>query len=136
MCQQVPSPQHSSLKVLVVDDTRLLRWSMTRLLEQLGHRCWTATNGYEGWQVAKSCRPDLVVTDLEMPIWNGFKLIRALRNGSPGDLGRVPVIVCSSRRDNLHLLHAMELGADAFVTKPLRVFELKLAIENSRPSTG
>jgi len=120
-----------SLNVLVVDDTRAIRWSTTVLLEQLGHRCRMAENGYMGWQLAKSFAPQLIVTDIEMPVWNGFNLIRALRNCGDPKLWQCPIVVCSSQWQRQRLLHAIELGADAFVTKPVRRTELKLAIQNA-----
>lgn len=125
------APEQEPLKVLVVDDTRLSRLLIAGLVQALGHRFETAVNGERGWHVARNQYPDLIVTDLEMPVWTGFDLIRTIRASGNPSLRQVPIIVCSTRRDHPHLFRAMEMGADAFVTKPVHASELRIAIQNA-----
>ncbi|TWT98350.1 response regulator [Stieleria varia] len=116
--------------VLAIDDTRVFRWLLSNLLERLGCRCITAQDGYAGWQLARTCHPDLIITDLEMPVWSGFELIRSVRQVGDRRIGDIPIIVCSTRSDRIYADHAIELGADAYVTKPIRPSELRIAIAN------
>lgn len=125
----VASPH--SMRILVVDDTRVSRCLIASLVRGLGHQFEMAANGKRAWQLACKTYPDLIVTDLEMPVWSGFDLINAIRSTSSESLRLIPIVVCSTRGDELHLNRAIEMGADAFVTKPVHANELRLAIQNA-----
>ncbi len=124
-------PRNEPLTILAVDDTRASRRLISTLVERLGHTCLTAENGLEGWRITKFREIDMIVTDLEMPVWDGFDLIRAIRELGQKRCRQIPIVVCSTRSDHPNLNYAMELGADAFVTKPVCLNELRIAIENA-----
>jgi chemosensory pili system protein ChpA (sensor histidine kinase/response regulator) len=109
---------------------------MAAMLRRMGHRPIARCNGFDGWKLAEAILPELIVTDLEMPIWDGFDLIRAVRHSRLSRLRRQPIIVCSTRDDYHHLNLAIDLGADAYVTKPLRIAEMRLAIRNAVESAA
>lgn len=119
------------LRVLVVDDTRVTRWMIASLVQLLGHRYELASDGERAWRMVRATIPDLIVTDWEMPVWTGFDLIAALRSSSNERLKQIPIIVCSTRRDEADQNSAIDRGADVFVTKPVHKRELRLAIENA-----
>lgn len=82
-------------KILVVEDDLNLRSTLTELLRLQGFAVVTARDGDEGYLQALAHLPDLVITDLQMPILDGIELARLLRH-ERGKLGGVPIIVLSA----------------------------------------
>ena len=80
---------------LVVDDSMLVRHTVCRFLEERGYEVHTATNGAEAMQMLGCVRPDLIVTDLQMPRMTGGEFITALKS-SPATAS-IPVIVIAGR---------------------------------------
>jgi CheY-like chemotaxis protein len=65
--------------ILIVDDVPTNRTFLTTLLRQQGHRLVEAADGLEGLVVTRAERPDLVITDIQMPVMDGYEFVRALR---------------------------------------------------------
>jgi CheY-like chemotaxis protein len=80
---------------LVVDDSMLVRYTVCRFLEERGFSVETATNGSEALQVLAQVLPDLIVTDMAMPLMSGSELITALK--SKPETSTVPIIVITGR---------------------------------------
>jgi len=106
-------------RILVVDDDPAIRESLARELRAAGYAVTTADDGAEGEASAAREAPDLVLTDLAMPVKDGFALIAAVRG-----LGATPIIVISVRQQDPDKVRALDLGADDYVTKPFSVPEL------------
>lgn len=102
----------SQKRILVMDDDTGFRLFMTKLLESAGYEVIPADTAEAGLEAAWTQRPDLVITDFDMPIYSGAHAIKMLRVDS--NL-QVPVIVVSGVTDEL-VLH---FGADAFFRKPV-----------------
>lgn len=90
---------------LVVDDSMLIRHTVCRFLEGRGFRVEAAVDGFEALQITKTVRPDLIVTDVQMPRMDGFELINALQERP--DTAGIPIVILSRKR-----LHP-ELKSDA-----------------------
>lgn len=105
--------------VLVVDDDPGIRESLSRELRAAGYDTITATDGHTGLASFRLHLPELLLTDLAMPLADGFDLIAAVRRFS-----RTPIIVLSVRGADADKIRALDLGADDFVTKPFSVPEL------------
>ena len=84
---------------LVVDDSMLIRYTVCRFLEQRGFTVDSATNGVEALEVLDRVRPDLIVTDIQMPKMSGSELITALK--SKPETATVPIIVVASKASGL-----------------------------------
>jgi len=84
---------------LVVDDSMLVRYTVCRFLEERGFAVETATNGTEALEVMARIRPDLIVTDMQMPRMSGGELISALK--SKPETSKVPIIVVTGRASGL-----------------------------------
>jgi CheY-like chemotaxis protein len=84
---------------LVVDDSMLVRYTVCRFLEERGFAAETATNGKEALEVLKRVRPDLIVTDMQMPIMSGSELITVLK--SKPETSGVPIIVITGHASGL-----------------------------------
>ncbi len=105
-------PASQSADILLVDDNRLGLIARKSVLEELGHRVKTASNGEEALELFRQARFDLVVTDYKMPGMNGLELIRQIRALAPA----VPVILISGYADALGFTEA-STGADAVIAK-------------------
>jgi len=109
----------SGARVLVVDDERHIRRSLEVSLECRGYAVETAETGEHAMTALTNRLPDLVVLDLVMPGLDGLEVIRRVRERSA-----IPIIVLSALGDERRKVHALELGADDYVTKPFGTEEL------------
>ena len=105
--------------VLVVDDDAHILRTLRIHLAAHGYTVATAETGHDAITVAVADRPDLVVLDLGLPDIDGTAVIAALRQKFT-----VPIIVLSARRDAPDKVHALDTGADDYVTKPFGIAEL------------
>jgi CheY-like chemotaxis protein len=80
---------------LVVDDSMLIRYTVCRFLEGRGYAVESATNGMEALQILERRRPDLIVTDMQMPKMTGSELITALKNKP--ETANIPIIIVAGR---------------------------------------
>lgn len=110
---------HASACVLVVEDDPTIRRGLAAELAANGYDVLEAPDGRQGMALFASGAPDLVLTDLAMPVADGFELIREVRRA-----GATPVVVLSVRGADVDKIRALDLGADDFVTKPFSVPEL------------
>jgi CheY-like chemotaxis protein len=80
---------------LVVDDSMLIRYTVCRFLEERGYAVESATNGVEALEILDRVRPDLIVTDMQMPKMSGSELITALKKNP--ETADIPVIIVAGR---------------------------------------
>ena len=99
-----------------MDDSRVLRMVVRRILEAMGLAVVDAPDGHAGLSACRDAMPDLVVLDWNMPVMDGGTFLAELR-GTPAGEG-VPVIVCSSDSDVDRITRALEAGASEYVMKP------------------
>jgi len=102
-------------RVLVVEDSPVTRALLVRTLSRAGFAVSEATDGAAGALAALSSPPDVVVTDLEMPIMDGYQLVRLLKS-DPGTV-HVPVIILTSHGDAPSRFWGYRTGADRYLTK-------------------
>ena len=103
--------------ILVVDDSTTVRKFVAASLNMKGFRVVTAADGVEALERMPAEKFDLIITDLNMPDMDGFEFIRSLRE-TP-EYRDIPIIVLSSMTDLKNKDYALELGALAFLEKPL-----------------
>jgi chemotaxis protein histidine kinase CheA len=108
--------------VLVVDDAMSVRNTLVQLVQDAGFRAASARDGVEAIDTLRVFRPDLVLTDLEMPNMNGIELTSHIR--SRDDLKQLPVIMITSRSQEKHRQLATQAGVDTYITKPYNEGEL------------
>jgi DNA-binding response OmpR family regulator len=107
-----PPPQ---LKVVVVDDTLMVRELQRSILERGGYAVRTAADGAAALAMLIDVPPDLVVTDVEMPNLDGLQLISSMR--SHPRLANVPVLIVSSHGTEEDRQRGMDAGADGYIVK-------------------
>jgi two-component system chemotaxis response regulator CheY len=108
--------------ILAVDDSPGILQMIRILLAPAGHTVIEAGDGAQGLEKAKANRPDLVITDLNMPVMNGLELIRALRI-MPSFAG-LPIVCVTSESSDAVKLEAKQAGATGWITKPFRQKQL------------
>ncbi|NWJ96587.1 MAG: hybrid sensor histidine kinase/response regulator [Chloroflexi bacterium] len=101
--------------ILVVDDSLATRELERSILETAGYKVTTARDGVEGLAMAREQRPDLVLSDVEMPNMDGFRLCSALKQDSR--LNDLPVIIVSSRDSEEDRRKGLQAGAQAYIVK-------------------
>jgi DNA-binding response OmpR family regulator len=114
------SATESSRKVLIVDPDATTRREVRNACAQDGYQVLEAENGAEALREVASAHPSLVLLEVALPDGSGFDVCRELRKTDAA----VPVIMMSSRSDEIDVVVALEIGADDYVTKPLRIREL------------
>jgi chemosensory pili system protein ChpA (sensor histidine kinase/response regulator) len=102
--------------VLVVDDSITVRRVTQRLLKREGFRVVTANDGLDALEKLAQEKPDVVLSDIEMPRMDGFDLARNIR--ADANLADLPIIMITSRIAEKHREHAMALGVNNYLGKP------------------
>jgi signal transduction histidine kinase/ActR/RegA family two-component response regulator len=109
--------QGSQLTILIVDDVKTSRLLLSNILEPLGFKVLTAPNGEQGLQLALANQPDLILTDLFMPIKTGFTLIAELRQRD--NFAKTPIIAVSASSFEEVERHSRASGCNSFISKPI-----------------
>ena len=118
--------------LLVVEDDPEMRDLLKKVLEKAGHQVAAAGNGLEALALLPQQSFDLVVTDMRMPLGGGLSLLEAIPTASPG----TPVIIVTAFGDRDSRNRAIQLGAAAFISKPLRMAELTAAVQAALTGRG
>jgi DNA-binding NtrC family response regulator len=116
---------NEGLRVLVVDDGRLVRETTLRQLRDAGFPSEAVENGYRALDLLAAAEWDVVLCDLRMPGMDGLELLRAIRSGYPG----VDVIVMTAFGTVKTAVTAMQDGAADYLTKPFHFQELELRLQ-------
>lgn len=119
-----PTPR---LTALVVDDSAAMRkqlgWALQRVF---GMSPMEATDGADAWRKLSAGRYDIVITDINMPLMDGLKLISLVRGG--GAHRFVPIIVITTEGAEADRVRAMELGASKYLVKPVQSQQVVQAV--------
>jgi chemotaxis protein histidine kinase CheA/ActR/RegA family two-component response regulator len=120
------SPERKLPSVLIVDDALSVRNSLLQMMQDAGFRAITARDGLDAVDLLSDFRPDLVLTDLEMPNMNGVELTAYIRGRE--ELKSLPVIMITSRSQEKHRRMADQAGVNNYFTKPYNESDLLQAI--------
>lgn len=112
----MPDSTASTKKVMIVDDSATIRRFVMYALRARGLHVITAEDGQDALEKMAHDPVDLVITDLNMPKLDGFALVRRLRED--GEFSTLPVIILSSLSDDADIDRGLDLGANAYLTKP------------------
>ncbi|HTM63026.1 MAG TPA: response regulator [Gammaproteobacteria bacterium] len=104
-----------SLRVLVVDDSITTRTLEKNILESKGYHVTTAVNGQEGWDIIQKQPFALIITDINMPIMNGFELTEKIKRNDK--YSKLPVIIVTSLGSDAEKARGIDAGADAYIVK-------------------
>ena len=113
--------------ILIVEDSPSELQLMSHYLTESGYNVIPATGAKEALEKALLQKPDVIVTDVVMPGMSGFELCRSLKKNPV--TAKVPIVICSSKNQEIDRLWAMRQGADAYLTKPYTREQLVRAIK-------
>jgi DNA-binding response OmpR family regulator len=113
-------------KILLVEDDPAILEGLSALLNEESYETITADDGEKGLALALKESPDLIVLDIMLPKMNGLDLLQILRNREKSN---VPVIMLTSRKEEIDRVMGLEFGADDYVTKPFSTRELLARIK-------
>jgi diguanylate cyclase (GGDEF)-like protein len=113
-------------RILVIEDDPTVQTLIQKLLHSEGFAVLSASDGYQGIEIARTEVPDLIISDIMMPECDGYQVLETLHQSS--DTANIPFIFLSAKSDKVDLRQGMEMGADDYLTKPFTRAELLGAI--------
>ena len=113
-------------KILVIEDEETVRENILELLDAEGFEALSAENGRIGLDLAQQQLPDLILCDVRMPELDGYGVLTALR--SEAETATIPFMFLTAKAAKTDLSYGLELGANAYITKPFTLTELLDAI--------
>lgn len=113
--------------ILIVEDNVELLMLMKHLLSRK-YRVETARNGGEAVEVIEKSEIDLIISDVMMPVMDGYELVKYVKNSV--DYSHLPVILLTAKAQESDKMDALTVGADEYMTKPFKMKELQLRIDN------
>ncbi|MFD0860593.1 two-component regulator propeller domain-containing protein [Sungkyunkwania multivorans] len=131
--EDILSKKQLKKKLLVVEDNLDLQDYLTSILED-EYELIVASDGQEGWLKTMEQRPDIIISDIIMPIMDGVDFCKKLK-GDPS-LSHIPVVMLSAKDLAEDRISAREAGAEAYLTKPFSTKELKLVLDQLIKKSG
>ena len=119
---------NGTLHILVVEDNPEVRMFIRRQLQNAGYLVSEAVDGADGLRRAKEIIPDLIITDVMMPVMDGYAFTRRVRSDMM--ISHTPVIMLTARAGEEDKLEGLETGVDAYLTKPYSNKELLASVTN------
>ena len=113
-------------KILLVEDDPAILEGLSALLNEESYETITADDGEKGLALALKELPDLIVLDIMLPKMNGLEVLQTLRNRENSN---VPIIMLTSKKEEIDRVMGLEFGADDYVTKPFSTRELLARIK-------
>jgi diguanylate cyclase (GGDEF)-like protein len=124
--------------ILVVEDSRFQAKLIQLFLEENGYVVRVARNGQEGINALEEERPSIIVSDIVMPVMDGFEMCRAIK--SQDGLKQIPIVLLTTQSKPQDVLRGLESGADSYVTKPydekLLLSTLEVTLSSARRLLG
>jgi two-component system, chemotaxis family, response regulator PixH len=114
--------------ILVVEDTPSEMELLNHYLREGGYSVINAVSAKDALEIAITQKPAVIVTDVVMPGVSGFELCRSLRKHPT--TARTPIIICTSKNQDIDRLWGMRQGADAYITKPFTREQLIRTIQS------
>jgi len=115
------------ISILVVDAEQVLREVLLRILGMEGYAVDTAADGEEALEKLRLNRYHLLVCDIHLPRMNGFEMLRTVKHKYPD----MAVIMMIAHGDSMAVKESLVLGADEYITKPFKSFEVNLVVERA-----
>jgi CheY-like chemotaxis protein/anti-sigma regulatory factor (Ser/Thr protein kinase) len=123
----LPLSERGEVVILVIDDRWENRSVLVHLLTPLGFKVLEASQGQEGLEMARRWSPALIISDLVMPVMDGFELARRLRQLP--EFQTVPMIAATASVFDLHSPESLSAGYNEVITKPLQVEQLRALLQ-------
>lgn len=115
----------SQIKIMYVEDEVFIRQGLERFLRRRTGQVYVYSNGKEALDAFQELKPDLVITDIRMPIMDGLEMSAAIKAISPS----TPIIVTTGHNDEELFLKSIDIGVDKYIKKPVNFTELLSVIK-------
>lgn len=109
------------MKILAIDDQKLVLIPLENRLQELGYEVLTETNALKGIELYDTFHPDLVIVDMNMPTISGMEIVQHIRN-QKGD--KTPIMILSGNTDDEMIVKGFDLGVNDYMKKPLSLNEV------------
>lgn len=119
-------PEHSKGKIVIAEDNKSVQEFLSVALKE--YTLYIASNGKAAWQAVNDHMPGLVISDIMMPIMDGYSLLEKIRTTPKTET--LPVIIITSLTEQEDRIKSLQLGADDFLTKPFHHLELQARVKN------
>lgn len=117
--------QRYNISVLFVDDNDTIRQLYRRILEKHVNNLYIAENGYHGLELYQKYKPDLVITDMVMPVMNGLEMVKEIKKIAPD----AKFVVMSAYSEKDSFVESIHLGVDGYLMKPVEAKKLLSLID-------
>ncbi len=111
-----PRPNNANIEVLIAEDSPTEAELLTHLLQEQGYRVTATGNGQQALGAARQRKPTLIISDIVMPVMNGYQLCKAVK--ADLSLMDIPVVIVTSLASIQDIVMALDCGADNFIRKP------------------
>jgi|GEM_PF-252439 CheY-like chemotaxis protein len=122
------NPSNNKLKLLVVDDSEIVREILRKFFEDYSFDVVTCSNGLFGIKEAIEQRPSIIFLDILMPNFNGIEMLKVIK--SIDETKNIPVVVITANNDKINVLASVEAGAEKIIAKPLSKNNITKALES------
>ena len=112
---------------MIVDDEEILRNLLEKILSREGYQIKCAEDGLAALEMLREEPCDIVISDMQMPRMDGFELLRTIKSEFP----KIGIIIMTGFGDTYTVKDALLLGADEYITKPFRSYEISLIVERA-----
>lgn len=112
------------MKILIVDDEKLLVKGMKFNFEQDGYQVETAYDGKEALRLAHDKSLDIIILDLMLPKIDGLSVCQKIR-----EFSNIPIVMLTAKSEDMDKIMGLEYGADDYITKPFNILELKARVK-------
>lgn len=114
-------------EILIIEDSPVQAEALKNTLSVAGYEVYVAHNGFHALEVMRRRRPSLVISDIEMPLIDGYEVCRAIKRDPL--LCDIPVILLTVLNDKTHVIRGLDSGADEYITKP---YDMDLLLSSIR----
>jgi CheY-like chemotaxis protein/class 3 adenylate cyclase len=113
--------------IVVIEDDSAMRMLIKQMLRNQGHDVMLADNGMQGLELIRQHKPTLVISDVQMPVMDGFAVLAAVRQDA--SLATIPFILLTALQERHYVRQGMVAGADDYLSKPFSTEELRSAVD-------
>lgn len=123
-----PSHKTPASKILIAEDQQDILENLSDYLSMQGYEVLQAKNGRQAFSITVEQQPDLIISDLGMPEWDGHRLLQAIQEDSK--LARIPFIILTAWSDRSNMRKGLQDGAVDYITKPFTLAEIDEAVKS------
>lgn len=123
-----PLPTIVTGKILIVEDEKSLRDTLKDMFSTSGYEVEVAENGQEGLDLISSSKPDVIITDISMPVMDGYEMVQEIKKTPQGS--QIPILMLTAKVSDEEKIRGLNFGAVDYITKPFSYHELQLKIQN------